>query len=526
MPRSSIASPGRTGWAAGWFVAMLPALAVAAPLVETAPASPPPAEAPPSEPPPDEPPLVEPPPPSIPPAEAPPEPPPATALPVDPAPPDGAPPADASRPVDESTTDGAPPPVAKRRKAGSGAGAEPSKPNKKKPKKKKPAKAPHRVNQGTAYRLGLFPSSYVQGPGFGLGAAASVRQTLDPKPKHRLVFGLDYRYEPFSTKTLGFPEEDEAGGDLLRTLTEPVHSLAFVASRRFEWSKLVTTSIDLQADGWWPGRVHHRRYALWITPGIRVGRTRGLFGELTGESYLKLFPQYFIAGRHIDQIGARPTARLGYNFGKVVRLAAGFTFDYTHYLNSRYNQNIVAADGSYARADDSKNYLDYIPFAELQVRPVKGLRLQGRYAFERQRTRNYDRVMTGRDEFDSLVPKFFYGYYDYRRHRASLAFIWTHRDRLRMAGMVEGWVRHFDVYEARTVDNYWTGQLRFDAEIEASLEAAVRVHTIRGKHLAHDLFVSLLGAHVTRTSNMRHEISLATNFDITRVMLGFEIRGH
>lgn len=87
------------------------------------------------------------------------------------------------------------------------------KPKKKKKKKKKPKKPKqpkkppekHKVNHGTDYRLGLFPGGYVQGQGVSLGAQAGVRQNLQPRKNERLVLGLDYEYEPFSTKTLGFP---------------------------------------------------------------------------------------------------------------------------------------------------------------------------------------------------------------------------------------------------------------------------------------------------------------------------------
>ena len=41
--------------------------------------------------------------------------------------------------------------------------------------------------------------------------------------------------------------------------------------------------------------------------------------------------------------------------------------DYTHYLDARYN--VLAPDGTFIRAEQSKNYLDYIPFAERRGRP-------------------------------------------------------------------------------------------------------------------------------------------------------------
>ena len=504
MRSPSIVPPGRAGRVAGLAVALLPTLAGAAPTTSSAADPAPPAEVLPTE-------VLPAPPAEVPPAEVPP----ATAPPADPgsAANRGYVGPDAVSPPSDSD----PPAKPKKKK----------KKKKKKKAKKKPPKPPQpepKVNRGLDYQLGLYPGSYVQGADISVGAQASVRQTLEPRKGHRFFFDLGYEYEPFSTKTLGFPEEDETQSGLNRTLVQPIHIIEGQAARRIVWGKLVTTTLELHADAWWPSKEQHQRWALRVTPGIRIGKSTGPFGEAESQFFYKKFPNYLIADRHIDQEGAISTARVGYNFGKLARVAAGFTFDYTHYLNSRYNA--IAPDGMYIRSTQSKNYLDYIPFAELQLRLGKSVRIRGRYAFERQRTQNYDRVMTGRDEFASLVPYFFRGYYDYRRHRASLGVAWDFRDRLRLTAAAEAWVRHFDVYEARDVDNFWTGELRLDTEIEASLAAAVRVHTLKGKHREHDFFVSLLGAHVSRRSNMTHEISLATNFDITRVLLGFEVRGH
>lgn len=524
MRSPSIVPPGLARRVSGVFVAMLPTLAGAAPaaiLGDQDPSVPePPAEAPIDQPPP---PPESQPPSAAPPTDAPPD---GAASPAAPTLPTNSEP----RPEDAPATSDAPAdPPTKKPNSADAADADPARadvPAKPKKKKKPKQKQEHKVNRGTEYRLGLYPSAYVQGPSLSVGAHAGLRQRLEPKKNHHLSFGLDYAYEPFSTKTLGFPEEDETSGHIARTLVQPIHVLAGHISRRIVWSKLVTTTLDLEADAWWPMLQQHQRLAARLTPGIRIGRTTGFFGELTVELYYKKFPHYFIdvVQRRIDQEGATPTGAVGYNFRKLVRLSGGFAFDFTHYLDAHYNA--IGLNGAYVRSHYSKNYLDYIPFAELLLRPVKGLRIRARYAFERQRTQHYDRVMTGRDEFGSLTAKFFEGYYDYRRHRVNLWLAWEFRDRLRLAAAAAAWVRHFDVYEARTADNFWTGQLRVDAEIEASLELAVRVATIRRKHMRHDFSLSLLGSHVSRTSNQQREVSLATNFDITRVFLGFEVRGH
>lgn len=504
--------PVRAGRAA-LLVAALSAAATparAAPSAESD-AAPPPTDAPPIDAPPLDPP-IDPPPPDAPIDAPPPDPP------IDASPPDAPTPAPLDAPPPDASTDAAPPePVPPA-----------PKPKPKKKKKARPAAKPAEkrpVNQGTAYNLGVFPGSYVQGPGFSVGVAAGVRQRLEPKKNHTIALGLAYAYEPFSTRTLGFPEEDEVAGEIRRTLVQPIHVLEGSASRQIKWGKLVTTSLDLAVDAWWPEIRSQQRWSARLTPSLRIGRATGLFGQIEAELYYKKFPHYYIDSvmRRIDQEGGTPTGQIGYNVRKFARLAAGFAFDYTHYLDAHYNA--VADDGTWVRSTASKNYLDFIPFADVVLRPVKGLRIRARYAFERQITRHYDRVMTGRDEFASLVPKFFAGYYDYRRHRANVWISWDFRDRLRVAAAAAAWIRHFDVYEARTADNYWTGELRLDTEVEASLELAVRVATVRSKRMRHDFFVSLLGSHVSRRSNMQRQISLATNFDITRAFLGFEVRG-
>lgn len=401
---------------------------------------------------------------------------------------------------------------------------EAAKPKKKKKKKQAKKKAPkHVVYKGTRYVIGVHPGLYVQERAFSVGARAGIRTDLEPKVHNRLTLGLDYEYEPFSTKTLGFPEEDDTTNTLKRTLVQPIHTLRGYALRRIKWSKLVSTELELSADAWWPALRMQQRWSARLAPYVRIGRASGLYGELGTVLYYKKFPHYFVSGRHIDQEGAATTAAVGYNFARVARLTGGFTFDLTHYLDARYN--MPAPDGTYPRANESKTYYSLLPFGEVQVRPVKGLRLRARYSFERQITQNYDRVMTGRDEFFSLQEKYFLGYYDFHRHKGQVRINWELGDRLTLAAMGEAWVRHFDNYEARAADNSWTGQLRLDTEVEGGLEAAVRAASFGKRKRKHDLFVTFTGSHVTRRSNQKRQISLATNFDITRVFLGLELRG-
>lgn len=394
---------------------------------------------------------------------------------------------------------------------------------KRKKEKKKKRKKKLVVNQGTELRLGAFGASFIEGPTYAVMGTAGLHQRLQPRKNHRIHLGIDYEYEPFSTKTLGFPEEDEAMKGLESTLVVPMHLLQGNASRRIKWNKWLRTSLRLHADAWWPEYAPHRRWLLRATPGVRFGKRRGFYGEITGDIFYKKYPGYYVATRRIDQEGFKITSEGGYNFAKIARLTLGFEYRFTHYLDARYN--MLNENGAILRSPDSKNYRSYTPFAAIRVQPGGGVELRARYSFQRQITENYDRAMTGRDEFFSLEQKYFEGYYDFRRHRLAVQLGWKFRDRLDVGLAAEAWVRHFDVYEARTEDNVWTGELRVGTQIKGSGELAFHLYRFEWLKQDHVLSLKLFGSHITRTSNMRRQVSLATNFVITRIFLGLELRG-
>ncbi|MEZ4380599.1 MAG: hypothetical protein R3A79_04595 [Nannocystaceae bacterium] len=394
---------------------------------------------------------------------------------------------------------------------------------KKKKAKKKKKKAKRKVNLGADYHVGISAGVYAQDPAGGVAAAAGIRQGIEPKKNHRMYFTLDYEYEPFSTKTLGFPEEDEALAGIQRSIVEPLHALAVGAQRKIKWKSWLRSELRLHGDAWFPSVVAHRRWSMRAAPSLRIGKLKGTYAELGGELFYKKYPDYLVATRRIDQEGVEGGVLVGHKLGEVARLRGGFAATFTNYLDARYNT--LAANGVFLRAEESKNYISLTPWADVRVTPGRGLTLAARYVYQRHLTQHYDRVMTGRDEFASLQPKFFAGYYDYRRHRFRLAGGGSLGDRLELRLYAEAWVRRFDVYEARDVDNYWTGELRLDTELELGGDASVRLYTPPRAKLAPSLYLTLFGSHIHRRSNMERQVSLATNFDVTRVFLGVELRG-
>ncbi len=386
-------------------------------------------------------------------------------------------------------------------------------------KKNKDKKGP---TNGLTYRLGLFGGAFVEGPTPGVMGDAMLGWELRTR-KHKLTVSTDYLYEPFSTKTFNFPEEDQAP-QIDRRLVQGNHIWGGDIKWRSKWNKWLRSSLRYTADGWWPDFRRDRRWAMRLYPSLRFGKLTGAFGEIEGQLYYKKFPNYRVADRSIDQRGYIAGTSFGYNFDKLARLSAGFTFEFTDYLDARYNA-LDSTTGEVIRATQSKDYLVYTPWAEARLSPGFGLDFSAKYKYEVQRTRYYDREMTGRTPEGVLEAKLLRNYYDFRRSRISWSGEWEYKDRLSIEVMSELWVRRFDNYEARNADNVWTGQLRLDTSVEVGGEFSVRVVSFDWLAMENNLHFILFASHLRRRSNMQREVSLATNFEITRVFAGFELSG-
>ena len=383
--------------------------------------------------------------------------------------------------------------------------------------KKKKKKGP---TNSLIYRFGLFGGAYVQGPTPGVMGDAMLGWELGVGD-HTLTVSSDYLYEPFSTKTFNFPEEDQAVAPVDKRLVQGNHVVGGDLKWKTKWNKWLRSSLRFSADGWFPDYRRDRRWSTRLYPNLRFGKLKGVFGELDGQLFYKKFPNYRLADRSIDQQGFVAGASIGYNFDKLARLTAGFNYEFTDYLDARYDA--LDANGAVVRSTQSKDYLVYTPWAEARLRPGFGLDFSAKYEYEVQRTHNYDRNMTGRAPTGLPEQKLIDDYYAFKRTRLSWSASWEYKDRLSLEVMSELWIRRFDNYEARDAENFWTGELRIDASVEVGGEFAVRVVDFDWLKMENSLHFIVFASHLRRRSNMLREVSLATNFDVTRVFAGFEL---
>ena len=154
----------------------------------------------------------------------------------------------------------------------------------------------------------------------------------------------------------------------------------------------------------------------------------------------------------------------------------------------------------------------------------KSLRLSATYEYEVNDAKHYNRRMPGRDALGNTELKFIPDYYDYGRHRTELKAKFSPTPRLFLSALAEGWWRAFETYEARNSDNVWTGELRHDTSLELGAEASYRLFEIGTDAFQHVVFATCFASHLERRSNMQREVSLATNFDVSRVFVGVEVR--
>ncbi len=400
--------------------------------------------------------------------------------------------------------------------------AQPTEHGKKRKKRKKTGskrKKAEEVTTSLDVSLGLFGGTYWQAHRWAPLVNASVEGGLHtPSDDFRLE--LAYEFDPFSTKTFNFPEEDEAASTDSR-LTQPMHDLTARAKWARPWNRWVSTKLKATADWWLPQLEFDERRAFRVTPEVRVGKSRGVYGEVSVEGFYKKFPNYEVADRKLDQDGITGGAEVGYTFAPYSRMVLGTELSYTRYLDARYE--VLNADGSLSRATESKTYFERSPFVLAAVRPIKSLRTSLRYMYELNDSNHYDRRMTGRINGD-LIAKFIPDYYDYRRHRLTFRGTLLPTKRWRVESFAEGWLRNFDSYEARDADNTWLGEARRDTSLELGLEATFQVTKLSLLGAKQGLYGSLFGSHLRRRSNMQRETSIATNFDVTRIFVGVELQ--
>jgi hypothetical protein len=371
---------------------------------------------------------------------------------------------------------------------------------------------------GGSYRASVFGGTYLQGARYAPMVDAGLRGGAD-FGVHEILARFDYVYDPFSTKSFNFADENQTTDSVAVTdrLVQSMHEVEGKLGWDARWSKMSRTKAWLSGGMRLPEFDSDRRYSADLDLNHRYGKHKKWFVEGDFGLFIRKYPNYFIADRRIDNKGVSLTPGVGYVFEGGHELEAKYGFEFTSYDDARYD--VLEPNGSITRSNESKEYVSQNVILDGTYRPSKAIKLRLRYQFELNDSIAYDREIGGVGLTGASEDKFMADYYDYSRHLLRLRGSWD-RGKLSLTSMAEYWVRGFDTYEARDADNVWTGELRQDHSIELGLEASYLVAEPAGTLLSVVGFVS----HLHRDSNMKREISFATNYDVTRIFAGVEVR--
>ncbi len=243
----------------------------------------------------------------------------------------------------------------------------------------------------------------------------------------------------------------------------------------------------------------------WIEPRVNAGARH--------------YPDYLVADRRLDQVGAGGGVEAGWSFGRPLDLAVTWQTQGTFYLDARYDA--IDADGAVIRAAESKRYVAHDLEAEVVARPTRSLRASLDLSWRRHDSRNYDRVVNGDAPDGSTDARLVRDYFDYGRVGIDAGLSWRPVDRLRLGAGASWWRRGFSTYEARDAENVWRDELRVDHHVGADVDVAYAVV----RRTAWELSALAEGSWMSRSSNMRRERSFATNYDLTRVFVGVSLEG-
>lgn len=365
-------------------------------------------------------------------------------------------------------------------------------------------------------RVAAYGGAYLEEKRASALAEAKLTARVE-NGRARSRFGAGYGFEPFTLKTSSFEEEQTDGN---ARLVQSMHAVDAFAEFQTRITRRLRLSLTLAGDAWFPEVALDRRWRGKTELKLRFGAMRGAYlsGDLGGQ--VKYFPQYFVAGRRIDQVEVAGTAELGYSFDRATKLFLRTELGVVRYLNARYD---VLRDGQILPSNDNKMHIQRsigIGAAWGVIEPVV---LGARYEYRLNDSVHYDRRMTGRSADGALVAKFIPDYYDYERHEARMDADLRLGRRFRAEAGASYWFRGFDTYEARDADNLWTGELRRDRGLEISASMDFRVVRFDSSGVDSTVWLTSFGSRVMRRSNMRREVALATNFDVTRVFLGVAI---
>lgn len=349
------------------------------------------------------------------------------------------------------------------------------------------------------------------------GAGLSVKQRW---AANRASYGVTLQHEPFAMRVFNFGDGEESYSP--ERLTQSTDTLAAAMRWQKRWSETFATDGSASVSQRWAENAADERRlteASWAFAQEEALGLRPVSWTATARYGRSIYPQYRVADRALDSEWGVLEVATDYRLTDRIALTADYAVRSTQYLDAKYDD--VDAAGKVTTATEDKSLLRQTGTVGASWKAADGLRLTTELELIRNDYSNYTRNMTGRDPDGNYEDRLIRDYEDATRSLVRLGATYRPSDASKIRFGAEGWVREYDTYQARDAGNRWLDETRSDSGVNLDLSGEVALAEAAG--FAFSGIAS--SSYDTQSSNMRRELSFATNYAVTRLYVGFAVEG-
>jgi hypothetical protein len=357
--------------------------------------------------------------------------------------------------------------------------------------------------------------SHIDSARFAPGGSVEVG-AVGERGRHEVNMAVEAERRPFEVRISQLAGDDERTRAVAREDT-----LALRASWDARWSERASAGTRAGASGRWSEVARDTRARASWGADVHLGAhgfDAGGFASADAHVARAWYPRYASGGRTLENTGAGGGVELGWSIGYAGELALRWAADATAYSDSRWDA--VEGDGSIGPAARSRRYLANEAGVRVRARAGGRVRVDVEYALRRNDSTHYDLLVSGLLPDGRSEDRFVRDVWDWTRHTVEAGVVARPIERLRVE-LDASWSRRgFDTYQARSAQNVWLDETRVDhgitVDAEVELTFAERDGWTSGGSAA---------MHWVRLrSNMRRQVSLATNQDASVAALGLWLR--
>ena len=354
------------------------------------------------------------------------------------------------------------------------------------------------------------------------GAGLSIKQRW---AGNKASYGATLEHEPFALRVFNFGDGEDSYSP--ERLTQSTDTAAAAMRWQRRWSETFSTDGNVSVSQRWAENAADERRlteASWAFEEREAFGLRPMSWTATAGYGRSIYPEYRVADRALDSEWGSLEVATDYRLTDKVELTAGYSVRSTQYLDAKYDD--VDSAQKVTRATEDKSLLRHTGTVGASWKAADGLKLTTELELLRNDYSNYMRQMTGRDASGNPVVRLIRDYEDATRGLLRLGASYRPTDAWKVRFSAAGWVRPYDTYQARDVDNHWLDKTREDSGVNLDLSGELALGEValaEGEGFTFSAVAS--GSYDTQSSNMERELSFATNYAVTRLYLGVAISG-